>query len=131
MCALIDGYAEAIDDLIPGIVAWLAGAPLCDIERALDGAPDSNAVTHQVCPRARELVSSIIPRGLSFIMGLVTRIVEEVNPYDAQENLTANLVGALSAAVRLGYDSPEKLSFAFANPSILSRVGVHQKYSQL
>ncbi|MET1257577.1 hypothetical protein [Aliikangiella maris] len=63
-------------------------------------------------------------------MGLITRVVTEVDPYDAQENLSPDVVDSLSSAIRLGYDTPEKLRFSLSNPSILSRVGVHQAYSQ-
>lgn len=63
-------------------------------------------------------------------MGLVTRVVTEINPYDSQESLSPEVVEALSTAIRLGYDTPEKLAFSIANPAILSRVGVHQAFIQ-
>jgi len=63
-------------------------------------------------------------------MGLITRIVTEVNPYEAQGDLSSDVVDSLSTALRLGYDTPEKLSFSFSNPGILSRVGAHQAYLQ-
>lgn len=120
--------AEIMDELTPGINSWLSGCPLNEIEQALGGDPDANAITKQICPRARELISSVIPRGLSFVMGLLTRIIEEINPYETQESLSPEIIESLSTAVRLGYDLPEKLSFAFSNPKILSRVGVHQEF---
>lgn len=58
-------------------------------------------------------------------MGLITRVMSEVNPYEAQQGLSSDVVEALSPAIRLGYDTPEKLAFSFANPNILSRVNVH------
>jgi hypothetical protein len=121
---------EVLNELIPGIYSWISGLPLREVELALGGEPDSNTQTKRSCPRVRELISSVLPRGLSFIMGLITRVVTEVDPYDAQENLSPDVVDSLSAAIRLGYDTPEKLNFSFANPSILSRVGAHQAYSQ-
>ena len=121
---------EVLSDLIPGINSWISGMPIRDVELSLGGEPDSNSQTKKSCPRVRELVGSVLPRGLSFIMGLITRVVTEVDPYDTQENLSADVVDSLSAAIRLGYDTPEKLNFSFANPAILSRVGVHQAYSQ-
>lgn len=124
---ILDGV---LDELSQGIFAWLAGAPLKYIEIALGGNPDSRNATAKACPRARELVGTVLPRGLSFIMGLVTRVVTEINPYDNQENLSSSVVEALSTAIRLGYDSPEKLAFSIANPGILSRVGVHQAFIQ-
>jgi len=121
---------DVLDALSPGIFAWLAGSPLRDVEIALGGAPDSDNPSAKACPRARELVGTILPRGLSFVMGLVTRVVTEINPYDSQESLSSETVEALSTAIRLGYDSPEKLAFSIANPAILCRVAVHQAYFQ-
>lgn len=121
---------KALSDLIPGINAWIFGRPLKDIELALGGEPDSNNQTKKSCPRARELVGTVLPRALSFIMGLITRVVTEVDPYDVQDNLSPEVVDSLSPAIRLGYDTHEKLNFSFSNPSILSRVGVHRIYSQ-
>lgn len=121
---------QVLNDLIPGINAWIFGRPLKEIELALGGEPDSNNQTKKSCPRARELVGTVLPRALSFIMGLITRVVTEVNPYHLQENLSPDVVDSLSAAIRLGYNTHEKLNFSFSNPSILSRVGVHRTYSQ-
>lgn len=121
---------EVLDELFRGICAWISGLPISGVELALGGSPNSIRPTNKVCPRARELVSTVLPRGFSFIMGLVTRVVTEVDPFGRQENLSIAVVEALSPAIRLGYDTPEKLAFSFANPEILSRVGVHQEYSQ-
>ena len=120
---------QVLNDLIPGINAWIFGLPLNEIELALGGEPYSNSQTKKSCPRARELVGTVLPRAFSFIMGLVTRVVTEVNPYEIQENLSPDVVDCLSTAIRLGYDTPQKLNFAFSNPLILSRVGVHRAYS--
>ncbi|GIU47590.1 DEAD/DEAH box helicase [Shewanella algidipiscicola] len=121
---------EILDELSMGIYAWLDGLPLKDVEIALGGNPDSVNATAKSCPRARELVGTVLPRGLSFIMGLVTRIVTEINPYDSQKGLSSEVVEALSTAIRLGYDYPEKLALSFSNSGILSRVGVHQAFNQ-
>tara|TARA_R110000751_G_scaffold307906_2_gene434724 strand:+ start:8310 stop:11498 length:3189 start_codon:yes stop_codon:yes gene_type:complete len=122
---------EALDELIPGIISWISGQSISDIDRALGGSPDSSSATAKSCPRARELVSSVLPRGLSFIMGLITRVISEINPYEAQPGLSQDVVEALSPAIRLGYDSPEKLAFSFANPNILSRVSMHHAFPAL
>ncbi len=119
---------EVLDELSQGIFAWLSGLTIKDVEMALGGDPDSSNATKKSCPRSRELVGTVLPRGFSFIMGLVTRVVTEIDPYDNQENFSSEVVEALSTAVRLGYDTPEKLAFSFANPEILSRVAVHQAY---
>lgn len=125
-----DLSGDVLDALSPGIFAWLAGSPLRDVEVALGGEPDSDNPSAKACPRARELVGTILPRGLSFVMGLVTRVVTEINPYESQESLSSEVVEALSVALRLGYDSPKKLAFSIANPEILSRVGVHRAFNQ-
>jgi superfamily II DNA/RNA helicase len=122
--------AEALSGLLPGLLAWIQGEPVCAIEAALGGEPDSASPAKQVCPRARELISSVIPRGFSFVIGLVSHVVEEVDPFDEQENLSRQLVECLGTAVRKGCDSPEKVFFAGENPGILSRVQVHDSWAQ-
>lgn len=64
-------------------------------------------------------------------MGFWLALVTEVNPYDTQESLSPDIVESLSTAIRLGYDTPEKLKFSFSNPAILSRTGIHQAYSKV
>ncbi|WP_299944471.1 DEAD/DEAH box helicase [uncultured Microbulbifer sp.] len=121
--------SEALNELKPGIISWISGQPLCDVDQALGGSPYSKRQTDQACLRARELVNSVLPRGLSFIMGLITRVVTEIDPYERQNGLSADVVKVLSTAVRLGYDTPEKLSFSFSNQEILCRVAIHQEFS--
>ena len=82
-----------------------------------------------MCPRARDLVGVVIPRGLSFVVGLISHLVEEINPFDKQKDLNRQLVEFLSTAVRRGFDLPEKLLFAMKNPSILSRVQAHREWA--
>ncbi|MBU1220515.1 DEAD/DEAH box helicase [Myxococcota bacterium] len=124
----VDIQNDVLDVLSQGIFAWLTGAPLKDVENALGGNPISGSAKSKSCPRARELVGKVIPRGLSFIMGLLTRIITEINPYNEQENLSPTVVENLSIALRLGYDSPEKLAFSKTRPDILSRVGMHKAF---
>ncbi len=119
-----------IAKLLPGLRAWLTGLPIRQIEIKLGGNPDSTAKTKRICPRARELVSNLIPRGLSFTMGLIAKIVKDLAPFDAQPELSRPMIEALSAAIRKGYDTPDKLSFATQNKSILSRVQMHEAYAQ-
>lgn len=121
--------ADEVADLVPGINSWIKGLPLRDVEISLGGDPDSTTNNARVCIRARELISSVIPRGLSFIMGLVTHVAKEINPYDAQEELSKDLVEILGTAVRLGFDTPEKALFAINNPRILSRVQAHNAFN--
>lgn len=122
--------AEELYLILPGILAWIRGEPLCEVERALGGNPDSTSYAEKMCPRARELVSNVVPRGLSFIIGLVSHIVEEVDPFEKQEELDHQLVECLSPAIRKGYDTPAKVVLAGENPTILSRVLIHRLAAQ-
>jgi superfamily II DNA/RNA helicase len=116
--------------LAPGVLAWIAGRPLREIEVILGGDPDSETERARVCPRARELVSTVIPRGLSFVMGLVAHVVGQVDPFDVQGGLDRGLVEGLGTAVRRGFDTVEKLSFAAENKAILGRVQMHKAWEK-
>ena len=119
-----------LEAILPGLLGWIRGKPLAEIEKELGGEPNAKSDTKRACPRARELVSSVIPRGFSFVMGLVSHVVGEVDPFSTQENLRLGVVECLGTAVRKGYDSPEKVSFAGNNPTVLSRVQMHQLWFQ-
>ncbi|MDP2756505.1 MAG: DEAD/DEAH box helicase [Desulfurivibrionaceae bacterium] len=121
---------EELTFILPGLLAWIGGKPLAYIEKELGGTPDAGSLAKQVCPRARELVGGVIPRSISFIMGLVSHVVKEVNPFDAQESLSHQVVECLGTAVRKGYDTPEKVFFAGNHPTSLSRVQMHELWSQ-
>jgi superfamily II DNA/RNA helicase len=120
--------AGQIKDLIPGVRAWLEGKPLVEIEMKLGGSPKSEKGRH--CPRARELVGTVIPRSLSFVMGLVSHVVLEADPFEQQESLEREVVEYLGTAVRKGYDTVDKVIFAGEHPDILSRVRMHAMYDQ-
>ena len=116
--------------ILLGLLAWIKGKPLAHIEKELGGDPDASALAKQVCPRARELIGSVIPRGFSFIMGLVSHVAGEVDPFDTQEDLSRQLSECLGTAVGKGYDEPEKVFFAGAHPAVLSRVRMHELWAQ-
>jgi len=117
--------------ILPGLLGWIKGKPLTHIEKELGGNPGGSTLAKQVCPRARELVGSVIPRGFSFTMGLVSHLVKEVNPFDTQEDLSLQLIECLGTAVRKGYDDPEKVVFASMNRTVLSRVRMHELWAEL
>ncbi len=121
---------DVLDELEPGLMAWLRGRPLCDIEAALGGDPGSTTLTKRLCPRARDLVGSVVPRGLSFVMSLVSHVVVNLDPFEQQPDLDKQLVELLSTAVRRGFDSIEKLQFANENPRLLSRVQAHESWAE-
>ncbi|MBO2945269.1 DEAD/DEAH box helicase [Paenibacillus sp. F411] len=121
---------NTLSALLPGIQGWISGRPLNEIERLLGGDPEGTTETAKMCPRARELVSTFIPRGLSFIMMIVIRMVEELDLFALQEDLDKSLMNSLSIAVRKGFDSVEKLEFANARKNIYGRVQLHILYVQ-
>ncbi len=124
-----DLVPEALDRILPGLLAWVKGDPVAAIERELGGEPDSDSPTKRVCPRARGLVGNVILRGFSFVMGLVSHVVlEEVQL--AQGDVRREIVECLGTAVRRGFDTPEKVLFAGEHASILSRVQLHQQWNQ-
>jgi hypothetical protein len=88
--------------ILPGLLAWIRGKPLAFIEKELGGEPDGGSLAKQVCPRARELVGSVIPRGFSFVMGLVSHVVEQADPFDTQEDLSRELIECLGTAMHQG-----------------------------
>lgn len=117
--------AEELALVLPGLVAWISGKPLCEVERALGGDPDSEDDAEKICPRARELVGTVVPRGLSFIVGLVSHVVEEVDPFGQQEELDRQVIECLGPAVRKGYDTPAKVFLSSNTTALLSRVQLH------
>ena len=116
--------------LLPGLLAWISGAPLREIELVLGGSPDSHLETHRICPRARELVGTVLPRGISFIASLVSHLVATLELFDEQETLSKDLVGSLSTAIRRGFDSHLVLQFALNDKAILSRVQAHNEWKK-
>jgi hypothetical protein len=116
--------------LLPGLIAWTNGSPLAEIEIALGGNPNSSLPRDRLCPRARELVTAVIPRGFSFIMGLVSHLVKQAYPIDEWDYSNRALIEYLAAAVRKGFDIPEKVVFASDRRSIASRVQLHQLWAQ-
>lgn len=122
---------EGLGVLLSGTTAWIEGKTINEIEKLLGGNPDSNLITEKLCPRSRELVSTFIPRGLSFIMMVTSQMVEELELFKFQVNLKMKLVKSTSIAVRKGFDTIEKLKFANKNKNILSRVQLHQMYREV
>lgn len=112
--------------LLPGLLAWISGKPLRDIEIALGGEPDhESSIPKRLCPRARELVVGLVPRNLSFAIGVLSHVLEGLDPFDEHPHIDPSLVETLSTAVRRGFDEPGLIGFAAANPTILSRVQLH------
>jgi len=92
--------AEVLAEILAGVTAWITGKTIVEIEAILGGNPDTGSATAKHCPRSRELVGTVIPRGMSFVLGLVSHIVQQVGPFDQQERLDSDLVDACEAAIR-------------------------------
>lgn len=116
--------------LLPALKAWITGKTVREIEIALGGTPDADSERQRICPRARELLGALIPRGLSFTLGLISKVMRDLETADSHPDIDMHLIETLAAAVRKGYDSPEKLAFASENKSILSRVQMHVAFAQ-
>ncbi|MES0009294.1 DEAD/DEAH box helicase [Mesorhizobium sp. M0062] len=119
-----------LDTLLPGIRAWLSGKPLNEIERDLGGNPDGKSDSTKMCPRARDLIATFIPRGLSFILGVVSRMVEEIGAASSQDDFNEAVLKSLTAAARRGFDTVEKLEYANSHKEILGRVQLHLLYAE-
>jgi hypothetical protein len=116
--------SDVMKELLPGVLAWVSGQPVCKIEGALGGDPD----TAVECPRARRLITSVIPLGLTFVMGLVARTSKEI-PGILDGSLTPrSVIECLPTAVRRGFDTALKLAFAELRPGLLTRIQVHHAY---
>jgi hypothetical protein len=120
---------EVLDDLLPGINAWIEGKPIAIIETLLKGNPNGGTEAERICPRSRDLIGTVVPRGLSFVLGIVSSAVLELDPFDQQEGLSRELIEALSTSVRLGFDTLEKQMFAISNTKLLGRVQAHEAWA--
>ncbi|UIK20643.1 hypothetical protein [Rhizobium leguminosarum] len=122
--------AAVLEILQPGIEAWISGKPVNEIQRALGGNPNGTPESSKMCLRARELITTFIPRGLSFVIGVVARMAEELDADKSQPLLDLELLQSLSGAVRRGFDTVGKLQFANGRREILGRVQLHRLYEE-
>jgi hypothetical protein len=119
----------AIMALKKGLLAWISGKPVCEIEARLGGNPNGTTKTQQMCPRARTLIATIIPRGLAYAVSVIARMVEELGLIEQNDDANLGLISGLPGAIRRGFDTVHKIEFANRNKKILSRVQIHQAYS--
>jgi len=116
--------------LLPALKAWVTGKTIREMEIALGGTPDADSERQRICPRARELLGALIPRGLSFTLGLISKVMKDLETADTHPHIDMRLIETLAASVRKGYDTPEKLAYASQHKSILSRVQMHVAFAQ-
>jgi len=121
--------ADVLRELLPGVLAWLSGQTLREIETALGGNPDESS--QRTCLRARRVVTSIVPMGLTFIAGLVARTAEEIAEIAESTVIPHSVLECLPTAVRRGFDSPSKLAFAEIRTGLLSRVQTHNAFAEV
>jgi hypothetical protein len=117
--------ADAVKGLEAGILAWLAGAPLCVIERRLGGDPEKKLI----CPQARELISQVIPLSFSFAAGLVSRTASEIEVVANGTATSIAVIECLASCIRRGFDTPNKLAFADIRRGFISRVQAHATFA--
>ncbi|WP_122588343.1 DEAD/DEAH box helicase [Pseudomonas viridiflava] len=120
--------SQAIFGLRNGLHGWIAGESVKSIELLLGGDPNSATQSKRVCPRSRELINSVIPRGLSFTMGLISTVALRMELFEDEAPANKLVLECLSSCVRKGYDSPEKLLFSTGVDTSYSRVSVHQLF---
>ena len=96
---------DTVKALLPGVLAWINGAPLKEIELCLGGDIEKKPQ----CPRGRALISNVIPQALSYVVSLAAHLLKDMNASNA---IPVAVLDSLSTAIRRGYDTPEKLAFA-------------------
>jgi superfamily II DNA/RNA helicase len=115
----------ALPQIRPLLTAWMAGEPLCKLERAI-GTPEHQIKT---CETARHFAVRLVP-DLSFVAGLPARILAAKATAAAEEAAVPTTLQTLSGVVRKGCASPEQL----ANALILgaeSRPSARTKFTKI
>lgn len=123
--------AATVEGLRLPVHAWTNGKPLNEIERLLGGDTQSTKEGANFLPRARELVGTVIPRSLSFLVGAIARLVEELEIVAKQPDISTQLLQSLAACVRRGFDNPSKIEFANADRALIGRVEIHVAYANV
>jgi superfamily II DNA/RNA helicase len=97
----------AIPQIRPLLSSWMAGKPLCDLERAI-GTKEHLIKT---CETARHFAVRLVP-DLSFVAGLPARIIAAKAAASGEEVVIPITLQTLSGVVRKGCASPEQLANA-------------------
>lgn len=107
----IDGNAAktkvALPQIRPLLTAWMAGEPLCDLERAI-GTKEHLIKT---CETARHFAVRLVP-DLAFVAGLPARVLGAKAMAAGEEPAIPIVLQTLSGVVRKGCASPEQLANA-------------------
>ncbi|MFT2160710.1 DEAD/DEAH box helicase [Pseudomonas putida] len=105
--------------------AWMAGKPLCDLERAI-GTAEENIKT---CETARHF-SARLAADLAFIAGLPARILNAKAVASGETPLISTTLLTLSGVVRKGCASPEILAYSVYLKGT-SRPGVRAQFRRI
>lgn len=97
----------ALPQIRPLLTAWMAGKPLCELERAI-GTKEHLIKT---CETARHFVVRLVP-DLAFVAGLPARILAAKAFATGDEPAITIVLQTLSGVVRKGCASPEQLANA-------------------
>ena len=113
----------ALPQIRPLLTAWMAGKPLCELERAI-GTKEHLIKT---CETARHFAVRLVP-DLAFVAGLPARILAASAVAAGDEPAIPIVLQTLSGVVRKGCASPEQLANAVhlrsdSRPSARARFG--------
>lgn len=97
----------ALPQIRPLLMAWMAGKPLCELERAI-GTKEHLIKT---CETARHFAVRLVP-DLAFVAGLPARIIAGRAVAAGEEPAIPIVLQTLSGVVRKGCASPEQLANA-------------------
>lgn len=97
----------ALPQIRPLLTAWMAGKPLCELERAIS----TKEHLIKTCETARHFVVRLVP-DLAFVAGLPARILAARAVAAGEDPAIPIVLQTLSGVVRKGCASPEQLANA-------------------
>lgn len=115
----------ALPQIRPLLTAWMAGKPLCELERAI-GTKEHLIKT---CETARHFAVRLVP-DLAFVAGLPARILAARAVAAGGEAAMPIVLQTLSGVVRKGCASPEQLANALHLKED-SRPGARAKFAEI
>jgi hypothetical protein len=111
---------EAFEQLVP---LWMQGATLASLEQAL-GTPVARL---GYCEKAREFVLRIVPE-LAYVYSLLPQRYARLFMFEMGAPVALTTIGA---AVREGFDLPEKVALRQIRAGRLNRMAVHRLYIEI
>ncbi len=120
---------EDLDQICKALIAWVKGETVQSIEWILGGKPIGGSPTETACPRSRQLIANVIPRGMSFTLGVVAHVLGESMQDHDRDDIDWQLIECMGTLLRKGFISPEMLFFAADRKNLLGRVQVHKAFA--